>query len=163
MAKTRIVKQSDGSVASFGPDNPPPMKRWGGQTPKAESFPVISEFDRADMDRARELMEEELAYHEQEDAVKEARKAIKKELAVIARKYGAAGMRWAQLVTYVKEKRSRRFSIKLAAEVIDAETLAACYAMGEPYDDVRVVDLAAPKKPKTEGGSRYDPDGDDDY
>lgn len=138
MPRAKTVHLNDPAAAS-------PIKRWNGQTPKAESFPMISEFDRADMDRARELMEEEILYHEQEDAAKAVRAAIKKELAEIARKYSAPGMRWAQLAVYVRTKRKRFFNVKLAAEVIDAETLASCYDQGEPYTEVRVVDLSAPK------------------
>lgn len=122
----------------------------GKPAAKADTLPIVSEFERADMDAAISLMQEDLSLAEQEAAVKAERDLVKKELDAIATKYGTEGMRWGQMATYVNRSEGRRtFDPTLAVEDgIEADRIAGWYKTGKPFTTVKVVDLSKPRKEK---------------
>jgi len=120
-----------------GAAEPPPPSRV------ADTFPLVSEFTRADMDYAIHLLSEEVSLAAQEKDVKEARTALKSELGALAAKYGVPGMRWGQVACYYGGmKRRKNLDKKKLIEYITVEELEACYTLGKEYLDVRVRDLS---------------------
>ena len=117
---------------------------------KADSFPLIADFAPPDQVEALRLMEEDVAYQEQEEAVKKARRDIKDGLARIAKAYSVAGMRWGSLVVYYSGSKTKKTLDKtlLVENGCPADVIAASYRESAPWEDVRVVDTARPKKPR---------------
>lgn len=119
-------------------------------------MPLISTFERADMDEARRLMEDDIGYQEQIDAIAEARDEIKNKLAVLLNRYNAPGARYGLLTVYYGGmKSSNRFNGKMAKRLmaehgIPAEDIAACYKETKPHLSLTVKDLGKKKSDKDE-------------
>ncbi len=112
-----------------------------------DSFPIISEFSRADMQRTRELMEESAMLSEQQSEIEAILKSNRAELAEIAKRNEVpGGMRWGNFVVYVSVGQTRRsFKVERAAEYMSLEDIERCYELSKPTDVVKVVDLGKPK------------------
>lgn len=129
-----------------------------GKPARYDSFPLVSEFSRQDMDRAIELMAEDLALQEIEADTKESRQAVKRELGEIReRNTSHGGMRWGQLVVYDQGMVTRRtLNAKLLVENgVPADVVERSKKESKPYRDLRVKDLSKPT-----GSSRWDEEGD---
>jgi hypothetical protein len=144
-AGKRLAK--GGRVSTIQPPSNDSDGHGYGSRPKYDSFPIVSEFEQADMDLAIELMTEDVLYKEQEDAVVAARRDIKKELAAISQKYDVAGMRHGQLVTYYGGMKTKKTlsKTKLVENGVDLDVIEASYSESAPYPDVRVVNLSKPR------------------
>ena len=115
---------------------------------KAYDLPIISTFNRADMDRAKDLLEEYTAIQPLLKQYEERKKEIANELAELAKKHKVPGMRWGNWVMY--------FGGEIAKKTLDAALLLEhkvkqsvidqCYKESNPYYDVRVFDLERKKE-----------------
>lgn len=138
----------------------PPAKKPA----KAESFPNISIMDRADMDRARQRLEDIIIYAEQLEAIGAAKKEASEELFQIIRKYPEAvklgGVRWGQMAGYYGGYKSRRTlsKTKLLENEVTLDQIEASMVEGKQYADIRVKDLSKPPKPRGGGGEGEDED-----
>lgn len=114
---------------------------------RCDSFPIISEFGRVDMQRTRELMEESAMLSEQQSEIESILKSNRAELAEIAKRNEVpGGMRWGNFVVYVSVGQTRRsFKVERAAEYMSLEDIERCYETSKPTDVVKVVDLSKPK------------------
>ena len=134
-----------------------PARTTGAYKPptKADSFPAVTQFGAEDAAEAVRLMDEDVAYQEQEEAVKKARRDIKDGLAYIAKKYRVDGMQHGSLVVYYSGSKTRKTLDKtlLVENGCPADVVAASYKESKPWEDVRVVDTSRPRKPR---------DGDED-
>ncbi len=121
---------------------------------KADSFPEVSSFAREDAERVNTLIDEDLAYQEQEAAVKEARKAVKAELIGLARKYETGGMRAGSVVVYYEAGKTKRTLDRtlLVENGCPADVVAASYRESAPWEEVRVVDTSRPRKGRAGDG-----------
>lgn len=118
------------------------------QLPVYETFPMVHQFRKADATKAKELMQDYVGYLEQEEAIRETKKSIQAELAAIADRYNAPGMRFESLVTYCTMKAGKKTLSKtlLLENGVTPAQLDASYAVGAEKLEVKVVDLAKPKK-----------------
>ena len=123
-------------------------KPWAGHVSKAATLPMVTTFDRGDIDRATELLTDYVVYQEQAAAVAEVQKAIRQELNEIATKYKAEGMKYGSLVAYCYGMQTKKtLSAKLLVEAgVEVDIVKACYAESKPFPSVRVMDLSKPKK-----------------
>lgn len=124
----------------------------GPKPARYDSFPLVSEFSRDDMDLAIELMSDDLSYQEQEHEIHEARQVIKQQLAdLIDRNTSKGGCRWGQMAVYHRGMKTRRtLNAKLLVENgVPASVIEASKKESKPYLDLRVNDLSKPSK----GGS----------
>jgi len=130
---------------------PPPEPRtklpFEQKDVKYDAFPIVSEFSRRDMDRAKELMQDCAVLSEQVSEMEAMLKANRAELAEIGKRNNVpGGMRWGQLVCYVTVGQTRRsFKVEKAAEYMSLADIEACYEESKPTDIVKVVDLSKPK------------------
>lgn len=137
-------------VVSLG--TPPPTPPTPAKPLRADELPLISVMDRADMDRAQALMQDDCDYQEQIASINETRAAGKEELIALANKYNLPGMRTGNLVVYYGGKKTKRtLSKKLLAEFVDIDTIERCHTVSKPHEDIRIVDLSKPKKSKGDG------------
>lgn len=120
---------------------------------KADSFPLVSVLPRPQMEEVVRLMDEDLAYQEQEEAVKKARRDIKTALAAALRPHGLAGVRYGQVVVYYNGSKTRRTlnKLRLLENGVSVDQINASYAESEPWEDVRIVDMSKPKKKHDDG------------
>lgn len=159
--ESRVTASREKLVPTTAPDKPAPAPAKRASTVatahetkprRADEMPLVSTFERADMDAARQLIEDDIAYQEQESAIKATRAAIKSDLAVILDKYKAPGTRFSDLVVYYNGmKSSNRFNGKKAKQImveygIPAIVIQECYALSAPSLDLKIVDLNKPKK-----------------
>lgn len=137
----------------------------GKKPSRADLLPLISEFDREDMDTALELMQADLRLQEEIEILTEGRKAIKQQLVGLSTQYptAATGMRWGQMAIYIRRGATKRTlsPTKLVENGVSADTVQDSYVTSKPYDDVRVVDLSKPKK-GTWDGSKDGGEGEED-
>jgi len=123
---------------------------------KADAMPLVSVMERADMMRAIELMQDDVAYQEQQGAIAEARAAIKLEIVALAKKYSLPGVRFGNICVYyngLKDKRT--LNAKLVAVHLAVDVMADCYTFSKPYEDCKVVDLSKPRKQRGEETQDY--------
>ncbi len=115
---------------------------------KSDSFPMISEFEKEDMDEVRALLESDQECKEQAEAAETTRRQIKTRLGELTVKYGVGGMRWDSMTVYdngmvAKESLSPEALIE---DGVPAEVVARAYRKGKEYRDIQIRDSI--RKPK---------------
>jgi hypothetical protein len=98
------------------------------------------------MNRARQLLEEEVELKEAEDMAAAQRKAGRAELLLLADKYKQDGFRHGQVAMYVYRGKTRRtLDARLLLENgVTTEQLDASYTESKPWDEVQVKQLQRP-------------------
>jgi hypothetical protein len=115
-------------------------------TARADEFPLLSIMQKSDMNRARQLLEEEVELKEAEDLAATQRKAGRAELLLLADKYKQDGFRHGTVAMYVYRGKTRRtLDARLLLENgVTTEQLDASYTESKPWDEVQVKQLQRP-------------------
>lgn len=145
---------------AIGPATVPPVAKKGGKvappppaaTPitalKADSLPIVSTFNRADMDASIALMNEDVEIQEQVAAFTARRAEIKAELAAVAERHHVDGFRHGQIAVYYGGQKTK-WSLNRAMLIengVTPQQLEDSMKESKPFVDLRVVDLAKPRK-----------------
>lgn len=120
---------------------------------RPDELPLVSVLGKQSMKQSIALMQQFFANKDLMDAAEdaeEANKAIRKQLAEIARDHGLPGFRWGTLSSIDRGQKTRKsLSPKLlVANGVAADVLTMSYTESAPWDDVVVEDSSRPKKPR---------------
>src|SRR5689334_11894237 len=120
MSRTYTPKRQTGRAKADPPaPKPAPEPIIKPKPRKADALPLISVMPRADMDRARELMQADVDYAEQVRAIAQIRDDIKNELATLAVRHNLPGFRFATVCVYYGGMKKRgRFDGKAAKKML---------------------------------------------
>ncbi len=134
------------------PVMPPVMPRQAKPS-KADTFPTLASLREEEQEQMRRLIDEDLAYQEQEEAVKTARKAIKEAIAGVFKIYGIPGLQDGAVAVYYYGAKTKKTlnKFKLLENGVTVEQIMASYSESAPWEDVRVTDRAKPKKKREDG------------
>lgn len=114
---------------------------------KADELPIVSVLPRREMDRAIELMSEDVAIQEVEAMNKARRAEIKQELAALEQEHDLPGMRHGQLAVYYGGEKTK-WSLNRALLLengVTPQQLEDSMKESKPYIDLRIVDLSKPR------------------
>ena len=131
--------------------------------PRPDELPVVSVMGKESMKRSVSLMKE---YFEQQDLLDAAAdaddrcKAIKRELAEIARDNGLPGFRYGTMSALDRgQKTKKTLSAKLlVARGIAMDEIKQCYTTSGAWDDVKLEDQSRPKKKRKRHGGEEELD-----
>ncbi len=138
---------------AIAPLAPAPVMPRQAKPSKADTFPTLVSLPEEEQEQMRRLIDEDLAYQEQEEAVKTARRAIKEAIAQAFRTYGIPGLQDGAVAVYYYGAKTKKTlnKLKLLENGVTVEQIMASYSESAPWEDVRVTDRAKPKKKREDG------------